>query len=157
MLPDVFNNVFLLDFAFETTQCIFNGLTFMNPNLRHSVPPMSIHYQNGSRLFVLLSDAVRTMLAVPILSDSFLDCLPRGGRKLPRRILMRTAAISRLLRSENGKRTVCLDVAIVRVLSVSADQSSMTALVQDLRKTLRSQGDSGQQVPTKTSLHRTGP
>src|SRR5215467_5596593 len=150
MLPDVLNNVFLLDFAFETTQSIFNGLTFMNPNLRHSLPPMSIHYQNGSRLFVLLSHAVRTMLAVPILSDSFLDCLPRGGRKLPRRILMRTAAISRLLRSENGKRTVCLDdIAIVRVLIVSADQSSMTALVQDLRKTLRSQGDSGQQVPTK--------
>src|SRR5215831_6321152 len=48
MLPDVFNNVFLLDFAFETTQCIFNGLTFMNPNLRHSVPPTSVHYQNGS-------------------------------------------------------------------------------------------------------------
>src|SRR5262249_50455707 len=48
MFPGLFNNVFLLDFAFETTQCIFNGLTFMNPNLRHSVPPMSIHYQNGS-------------------------------------------------------------------------------------------------------------
>src|SRR5215468_6746380 len=66
MLPDVFNNVFLLDFAFETTQCIFNGLTFMNPNLRHSVPPMSIHYQKGSGLFVLLSHAVRTMLGSPI-------------------------------------------------------------------------------------------
>src|SRR6516164_7939576 len=108
MLPDLFNNVFLLDFSFETTQCIFNGLTFMNPNLRHSVPPMSIHYQNGSRLFVLLSHAVRTMLAVPILSDSFLDCLPRGGRILPRRILMRTPAISRLGMGENRRRTLCL-------------------------------------------------
>src|SRR5215468_8693634 len=129
MLPDVFNNVFLLDFAFETTQCIFNGLTFMNPNLRHSVPPMSIHYQNGSRLFVLLSHAVRTMLAVPILSDSFLDCLPRGGRKLPRRILMRTPAISCLGGGKIGRRAVYLDeMAIVRVLIVSAEQSSMTEL-----------------------------
>jgi hypothetical protein len=40
------------------------------------------------RLFVLLSHAVRTMLLSLLLSDSFLDCLPRGGRILPRRILM---------------------------------------------------------------------
>jgi len=78
MLPDLFNNVFLLDFAFETTQCIFNGLTFMNPNLRHSVPPMHT-LSERLRLFVLLSHAVRTILAVAILSDSFPDVLPRGA------------------------------------------------------------------------------
>src|SRR5215475_5888690 len=145
MLPDLFNNVFLLDFAFETTQCIFNGLTFMNPNLRHSVPPMSIHYQNGSGLFVLLSHAVRTMLRVPILSDSFLDCLPRNGRIPPRRILMRTPAISRWRRSENGKRN--------SLSRRHGDRSRLNrqrraklhdrAHIWDLRKTLRSRGDSG--------------
>src|SRR5262249_21170930 len=39
---------------FKATQCIFNGLTFMNPNLRHSNPPMSdIRIQSRSRLLVL--------------------------------------------------------------------------------------------------------
>src|SRR5215831_17767763 len=103
MLPGLFNNVFLLDFAFETTQCIFNGLTFMNPNLRHSVPPMHT-LSERLRLFVLLSHVVRTILAVPILSDSFLDVLPRGGRIIPRRILIRTPAISRLGGGKNGRR-----------------------------------------------------
>jgi len=34
-------------------------------------------------LFVLLSMRITTMLVVSILSDSFPDCLPRGGRILP--------------------------------------------------------------------------
>ena len=34
-------------------------------------------------LFVLLSRRITTMLVVSILSDSFPDCLPRGGRILP--------------------------------------------------------------------------
>src|SRR5215831_10092749 len=81
------------------------------------------------RLFVLLSHTVRAILAVPILSDSFLDCLPRGGRILPRRILMRTPAISCLGGGKIGRRAVYLDeMAIVRVLIVSAEQSSMTEL-----------------------------
>jgi hypothetical protein len=117
----------------------------MNPNLRHSVPPMHT-LSERLRLFVLLSHAVRTMLPVPILSDSFLDCLPRGGRILPRRILMRSPAISRLGWGKNGRRAVYLDeMAIVRVLIVSAERSSMAAAcIRGLRKTLRSQGDSGQ-------------
>src|SRR5207249_4754680 len=35
-------------------------------------------------LFVLLSMRITTMLVVSILSDSFPDCLPPGGRILPR-------------------------------------------------------------------------
>lgn len=35
-----------------------------------------------------------------ILSDSFLDCLPRGGRILPRRILKRASTIFHFARVE---------------------------------------------------------
>src|SRR6516162_3879658 len=69
---DLLDDVFLHHLALKATQCIFNGLTFMNPNLRHLNPPISgrlPEYQRGSRLFVLLSHAVRTMLTTSILSD----------------------------------------------------------------------------------------
>src|SRR5262249_7865204 len=47
----------------------------------------------NSRLFMLLSGVHRTILITLILSDSFLDCLPRGARILPRRILTRASTI----------------------------------------------------------------
>ena len=47
-------------------------------------------------LFVLLSHAHRTMLRMSTHSGSFLDCLPRGGRILPRRILMGATTMSHL-------------------------------------------------------------
>src|SRR5215472_17558534 len=54
MFLDVLDNVFLHHLAFKATQCTFNGLTFMNPNLRH--PILRIRYitriQRCLRLFL---------------------------------------------------------------------------------------------------------
>src|SRR5689334_14747945 len=40
-------------------------------------------------LFMLLLQVRRSIVMMLALSDSFLDCLPRGGRILPRRVLTR--------------------------------------------------------------------
>jgi hypothetical protein len=40
MFLDVLDNVFLHHLAFKPAQCIFNGLTFINPNLSHPSPPI---------------------------------------------------------------------------------------------------------------------
>jgi hypothetical protein len=61
------------------------------------------------------------------LSDSFLDCLPRGGRILPRRVLMRAFHDFAIRPSGNRRRTRCRQkMAIVRVLIVSAEPSCIT-------------------------------
>ena len=64
------------------------------PISRHPSSPRLTRFQRG--LFVLLSHAHRTMLRMSTHSGSFLDCLPRGGRILPRRILMGATTMSHL-------------------------------------------------------------
>src|SRR5262245_37388173 len=76
-----------------------------------------------SRLLELLSHAHRTIL-LSSSPDSFLDCLPRGGRILPRRI---PGVLSRS--GEVGRRITCLEeLATVRVFGVSVELSSTTEL-----------------------------
>src|SRR5262245_36236850 len=41
MFFDLLDNLFLHHLTFKATQRIFNGLTFVNPNLRHSTPPIA--------------------------------------------------------------------------------------------------------------------
>ena len=83
----------------------------------------------GSRLFVLLSRAHGAMLFMLILSDSFLDCLPRSGRILPRRILTRASTISHFVRvKREGEQDVAKKMAIGRVFLVSIELRSIVEL-----------------------------
>ena len=74
-------------------------------------------------------------------------------RILPRRILVRTPAISRLGGGKNGRRAVYLDeMAIVHVLIVSEEQSSMTALAFGIAEEVEIPGRFRANVPTKTGM-----
>src|SRR5437773_8490290 len=59
--------------------------TSISPRKQKTNTEKRVRQELGVRgLFVLLSMRITTMLVVSILSDSFPDCLPRGGRILPR-------------------------------------------------------------------------